>query len=99
MNSSHLESLREHLSDLLLAEGTCTLENFGVAFDSSFLFSATSTRADGAAKYFCPPPTINGTLRMGKPHDGVRICESPCVRCLGKTGYNIERGERERGGE
>ena len=98
-NSSHLESLGEHLSDLLFAESTCTLENFGVAFRFFFLLAAASTRADGAAQYLCPPPAVNGTLGMGKPQDGVGICKSPCVRCLGKTRYNVERGERERGGE
>src|SRR6266404_7290865 len=98
-NSSHLESLGEHLSDILLAEGACTLEDFCLAFHFLFLFTATSTRADGAAKYLCPPPAIDGTLGMGKPQNGVWICKSPCVRGLGKTGYDVERGKREGGGE
>jgi hypothetical protein len=89
-SKGQLESLGEHLSNILLAEGTCTLENFGLAFGFSSLFTATSTRADGTAKYLCPPPTINGTLGMGKPHDGVGISESPCVRRLGKTRDNVK---------
>ena len=94
MISTHLESLEEHPSDLLLAEGTCALEKFGVV---TFLLTSTSTstRADDAAMYLCLPPTTNNTIGMGKLHEGVGSARVHVCGGLGKTGYNVERGKRE----
>jgi hypothetical protein len=92
---ARLKSLGEHLSDFLPSEGTRTLENFCVAFHLSLLLTAASTRANGTPKDFCSPPTVDGTLRMGKTHDRIWICEGPCMRCLGKTGYDVKGSERE----
>ena len=74
MKRTHFESLGEHLSNFLLAEGTRTFENFCVALHLSFLLTATSIRANCTPKDFCSPPTVDGALRVSKTHDRIWIC-------------------------
>jgi hypothetical protein len=62
MNRAHLESLREHFSNLLLAKGTGTLEDFGVTLHFALLLTAASTRTNGATKNLGSPPTADGTV-------------------------------------
>ena len=75
-SSSHLESLGEHFSDFLLSEGTCTLENFGVTLGLFFLFTAASTRADGAAK-----PTGRATINPARQPSTAAGCSASTGVC------------------
>jgi hypothetical protein len=69
MNKAHLEGLGEQLCDFLLSEGARTLEDFGVAFHFPLLLAAASTRTYGATENLSSPPTVDGTVGMGKTHN------------------------------
>jgi hypothetical protein len=61
MNRAHLESFGENPSNLLLAKGTGTLEDFGIALHLALL-TAISTRTNGATRHLSSPPTVDGTV-------------------------------------
>jgi hypothetical protein len=61
MKRTHLKGLREHFSDFLLAEGTHTLENFGIAIHRASPPTSSYRHQDQGYRYFQGPLlTTNG---------------------------------------
>ena len=94
----YFERLGQHFADLLLGEGTRTLDGL-FTLAALFLLAPASAGTDGAAQDFGTPPAVDGTFAVVEAEDSVGVCEGPSLGGLGEAGDDIEGGEGKGGNE